>query len=319
MFAPPYSPLARDDEIRITHYTPVSWPTEEIDPFVTLTQPPIDAPPSEASHDDDLITATSVLEPAPIQPAPRFPLVTARTFSTYNYDSWSAILRSQAFEPPKYILSTELPPPPEYDTIGTTASNFRLNAPFVYASKTSNLPKYQIAQVLDRQGKPSKLKLRRLRPSETRACSVTALHTARVPKIHYDDEETIFTMSGSELSGPGLAGIVRITSGRTLWGGSWTKIWHFSRSISSRRESWSSTRRPRSFESEKILLYTIKNGVLEDADGTIVAREGKNNVLEIGERWANLRERRDLLVGCWVLRMWGEGGLGWAGDGDGER
>jgi hypothetical protein len=60
-----------------------------------------------------------------------------------------------------------------------------------------------------------------------------------------------------------------------------------------------------------LLLYTIKKGIWEDADGTVVAREGKDKVLELGERWASLRKRRDLLVGCWVLKDWGEGGDGW--------
>ena len=315
MFATAYEPLARDDERRIPHYTPISWHAGELDPLDTFTRPSVDVPPSEASHDDDLIAPTSLVNPIPRQPVSRFPLVTARTFPTYNHDPWAAIRRSQAFEPPKYTPSAELPPP-EYAMLDAQARTFRLRAPFVYASKTSNLPRYQIAQVFDRQGEPSTIKLRRLRPSETRACSVPALNAGRAPRIQYDDEETISTMSGIEMSGPDFAGSVQITSGRTLWGGNWTKVWHVSKSKFLRRESWSSLSRPRSFEGDKVLLYTIKKGVWEDADGTVVAREAKDNQLDIGQTWADLKEKRDLLVGCWVLRVWGAGCLEWDGDGD---
>ena len=71
------------------------------------------------------------------------------------------------------------------------------------------------------------------------------------------------------------------------------------------------------------MLYSIRKGVWEDADGTVVAREEKgesgkaDRVLEIGECWARDRERRNLVVACWVLRIWCGEGVRWDGEGKG--
>jgi hypothetical protein len=321
MYAPPYSPLAGDGERRLPHYTPVVW-QEDVNPFDAFTnRPSLDAP-SDASHDDDLVAPTSTLTIADLptrrRATTRFPLVTARTFPTYNYDPWSTIRRSQAFEPPKYTPSSDLlPPPPEYASIDTQARTFRLRAPFIYASKTSNLPQYQMAK--DESGT---LKLRRLRPNETRACSVPAIHAGRGPKIRYDDEETLYSMTSFEMHGHGdmdLGGSVQITSGRTLWGGAWTKVWHVAKS--QRRDSGQSEperrRNTRRHEGDRTLLYSVRKGVWEDADGTVVAREEKK-VLEISETWAKARERRDLVVACWVMKVWSGEGWSWEGEQTGK-
>ncbi|KAH7069596.1 hypothetical protein BKA63DRAFT_519240 [Paraphoma chrysanthemicola] len=326
MTAPPYSPLAGEGERQLPHYTPIIW-QEEINPFDEIRRDSHETP-SVVSHDDDLIapTSTPITADQSGRATARFPLVTARTFPAYEYDPWSAIRRSQAFEPPKYTPSYTLPPP-GYDPIDTQARTFRLRAPFIYASKTSNLPRYQLAQDVDRGGKSTGLKLRRLRPNETRACSVPAAHAARAPKISYDDNETLYTMDTFELHGHGeadLVGNIQITSGRTLWGGSWMKIWHVTKSDHSRRDSWNSDldlrhsrRAQTSFDGERILLYSIRKGVWEDGDGTIVAREersGKNGkMIEITEAWARDRERRDLVVACWVMKIWSSQGLRWEG------
>src|SRR5690242_13235577 len=107
MPAPPYSPLAGDGERRLPHYAPIVWQAD-VNPFDSLPHRISRDASSEASHDDDLVEPTSTLTFADLparRPRSRAPLVTARTFPTYNYDPWSAIRRSQAFEPPKYTPS----------------------------------------------------------------------------------------------------------------------------------------------------------------------------------------------------------------------
>ncbi|KAF2029878.1 hypothetical protein EK21DRAFT_112553 [Setomelanomma holmii] len=334
MHAPPYSPLAGAGERQLPHYTPILW-QGEVKPFDTLTHRKSSEGTSEASHDDELVAPTSIFniaEESTRRATARFPLIAARTFPTYNYDPWSAIRRSQAFEPPKYTSASGPLPPPEYDAIDTQAQTFRLQAPFIYASKTSNLPQYQLAQDLGQNGKPSSLKMRRLRPSEMRSCSVPAIHVARVPKIQYDDAETMYHTSAVEMRGRGssdIDGSIQVTSGCTLWGGTWTKIWHVSKP--GRRDSWNSETnfdqwnrsRPgpgrASYDGDRILLYSIRKGVWEDGDGTIVAREEKSRIgrldriLEITEPWARDKERRDLVVACWILRIWSGEGIRWEG------
>lgn len=328
MNAPPYSPLAGQGERRLPHYTPVVW-QEEVNPFDTIRRDSQEAP-SEVSHDDDLVAPTSTLSIAN-RPARRVtarsPLVTAHTFPTYNYDPWSAVRRSQAFEPPKYTPSSASVSRREYEPVDTQARTFRLRAPFIYASKTSNLPQYQVAQEVERGGKSRALKLRALRPNETRACSVPATHVARAPKIRYDDKETMYTMTAFEMyahGGSDLDGNIQVTTGRTLWGGSWTKIWHMTKPERSRRDSWNSdldlrqSRRTRSsYDGDRILLYSIRKGAWEDGDGTIVAREergGKSGMtIEVTETWARDKEKRDLVVACWVMRIWSSEGIQWEG------
>lgn len=66
---------------------------------------------------------------------------------------------------------------------------------------------------------------------------------------------------------------------------------------------------------EKVLMYTVKKGVWEDKDGTVVVREDVDGVLEIGEGWGREGEKRDLVVGCWILKVWVAEGLKWEGEG----
>lgn len=331
MEVPPYSPLAGAGERRLPQYTPVIWREEPQNPFESIKwASPVDNT-SKAPHDDDLVAPLNNLSSewnTPLRtPNPpgtsgrsRFPLVTARTFPTYNYDPWSTIRSSQVFEttyihqPPNYTSSDA------YVCIDSQARTFRLEGPFVYASKTSTLPQYQIKQQLDRTGKPSGLKLRRLRPCETRACSVPAAHVGRGLEIGYNDDDTLYTMTAFEMRGSAvsdLTGSIQITSGRTLWGGSWTKIWHITRprgdAIGNSEVKLHGRLRRRYYEGDKTLLYSVRKGVWEDGEGTVVAREDKG-ILEVAGMWVREVGRRDLVVGCWVMKGWIERELRWEGE-----
>jgi hypothetical protein len=137
----------------------------------------------------------------------------------------------------------------------------------------------------------------------------------------------MYTMTAFEMYGHGesdLDGNIQVTTGRTLWGGSWTKIWHMTKPERSRRDSWNSdldlrqSRRTRSsYDGDGILLYSIRKGAWEDGDGTIVAREergGKSGrTIEVTETWARDKEKRDLVVACWVMRIWSSEGIQWEG------
>ena len=329
---------------------------EEEDPFDTLARGSITSL-SDAASSDEAISPSTISSvgrhsfarsstsraPPSTAPAPsRRPFISTHTFPSYHYDPWSAIRASRVLE-----SDHEFTLPPEYAPVDEHARTFRLQAPFIYTTKTSNLPRYQIQQEFNRAGKPCKLNIRRLQPHETRSCSVPALHAARDPRIRYDDDGTLYSMTSFEMHGKtptALPGSMQISSGKTLWGGQWTRIWHIQHP---RRDSTSSSslssssdrevkpqRRSYSYE-DKHLLFAVKKGVWEDADGTVVAREekrwgigygdrflsrrgsgvsGEGKVLEVTDIGAKDRARMDLVVACWVMRIWMSEGIRWEGD-----
>jgi hypothetical protein len=136
-----------------------------------------------------------------------------------------------------------------------------------------------------------------------------------------------------------LADSVQISSGKSLWGGQWTRLWHVKhprRSDSHLSRTSSDTQRSnrRSIDdADKRLLFAVKKGVWEDADGMIVAREEKGwgygdrllsrrgsgasangKVLEMTDYAVKDTSKRDLLVACWLMRIWTGEGVRWDGD-----
>jgi hypothetical protein len=209
-------------------------------------------------------------------------------------------------------------PPPEYAPVDALASSFRLDAPLIYATKTSKTPRYQLLQEFTRSGKPGKLSIRRLLPSETRSASLPSLDKI----LRYDEDGTMYTITTREMKGhraSTLAGSIQLESGKSVLGGKWTKIWLLTKNA--RRDSLNPENEARILkygyhaddEWGKRLLFSVKSGAWVDAEGRRVAvEEDGGRLFEVLEKVS--RKRRDLLVSCWVMKTWMGEGIRWEGD-----
>jgi hypothetical protein len=224
-------------------------------------------------------------------------------------------LRTIITAPPILVPSE---PPPEYAPVDALASSFRIDAPLIYATKTSKSPRYQLLQEFTRSGKPRKLSIRRLLPSETRSTPLPALDKT----IRYDEDGTMYTITPREMRGhraSTLAGSIQLESGRNVLGGKWTKIWLLTKNA--RRNSLNPENEARILkygyhaddEWDKQLLFSIKRGVWVDGEGRSVAvEEDVGRLFEVLEKATG--KRRDLLVSCWVMKAWIGEGIRWEGD-----
>ncbi|KAH7397211.1 hypothetical protein BKA66DRAFT_453878 [Pyrenochaeta sp. MPI-SDFR-AT-0127] len=351
MNAATYSPLADGGRQQRLHDKSIMYRSyaDEEDPFDALTRGSVTSG-SEDTFSDGTVSPSSTFSSTSrpslgrsstsqatpsiaIQPIRR-PLVSANTFPTFNFDPWSTVRASRALESNYASTLT-----PEYRPVDEQARTFRLQAPFIYTTKSSNIPRYQIQQEFDRSGKPSRLNIRRLQSHEMRSCSVPATHAALGPRMRYDKEGTAYTMTPFEMHGKQsstLPGTVQISSGKTLWGGQWTRIWHVSKpnqrdSKNLETDVHNHRMSRRSLEEcDKRLLFAVKKGVWEDAEGTIIAREEKGwgsvdrlfarrnsgqsangKVLDMTDMAPTDASKRDLVVACWVMKMWMAEGIRW--------
>ena len=253
-------------------------------------------------------------------------LAKAHTFPTHKYESLSEVEEQR--EAKKTIL--DLVPLGE-------AQTFRLDGSFIYATATQNIPRYQLHREFDREGSVSKLRIRAIHARETRSCSVPTTHTARDQPIPYSSEETLYSIDEFEMRGKKagtLPGSIQMTSGESLWGGQWTRIWH----VTKCKAKHHVCDYRGACEPEKHLLYCVKKGVWEDAEGVVVAREeigseglgtanasrsgmgmgvekdGKKLVLEMADEIEKDGRKRDLVVACWVMKLWMAEELRWEGN-----
>ncbi|KAF2193925.1 hypothetical protein K469DRAFT_709406 [Zopfia rhizophila CBS 207.26] len=214
-------------------------------------------------------------------------------------------------------------PPPDYASLDTLAHAFRLDGPLIYATKTSNTPRYQLMQEFTRSGRPLKLHIRRLLASEARQHLLPST-LSTPPRISYDMDGTMYRITGYEMRGhrsSTLAGSIQLESGSSILSGKWVKIWHFTKNV--KRDSLNPENEARmqkygyhaEDEWDKRLLFSVKKGRWEDERGKKVAVE--ENGTE-GRKFELLEQvsgsRRDLLVSCWVMRVWMVEGLRWEGD-----
>ncbi|KAF2794326.1 hypothetical protein K505DRAFT_212948, partial [Melanomma pulvis-pyrius CBS 109.77] len=228
------------------------------------------------------------------------------------------VLRSIATAPPTFYPPE---PPPDYATVDALASSFRLDAPFVYATKTSNTPRYQLMQEFTRSGKPRKLSVRRLLPSETRSASLPSSSLdSPVLRLRYDEDGTMYTITTYEMRGhrsSTLAGSIKLETGMSVLGAKWTKFWLFTKNA--RRDSLNPENEARLLkygyhadeEWDKRLLFSVKRGVWEDGERRRVAVENGREFETLGEVSG---PRRDLLVSCWLKRVWMGEGIRWEDD-----
>lgn len=253
-------------------------------------------------------------------------LAKANTFPTYKDESRSKVQDQRAAK--KTIL--DLVPIEE-------AQTFRLEGSFIYATKTQNVPRYQLHRDFDCDGSVSKLCIRAVHARETRSYSVPTTHGVHNHPIHYNSDETLCSINIFEMRGKKAGtfpGSIQMTSGESLWGGQWTRIWHVTKCKAQHHIcDYRGTCEP-----EKRLLYCIQKGVWEDAEGVVVAREeiGKERLsaanasrsltkmgfetnrkelaLEMTDEIEKDGKKRDLVMACWVMKLWMAEELRWEGN-----
>ncbi|KAF2734691.1 hypothetical protein EJ04DRAFT_512381 [Polyplosphaeria fusca] len=227
------------------------------------------------------------------------------------------------------LLSAEAAP--NYEPLDASVRSFRLDAPFIY---TDSIPRYQLFQKFtEKSHKPRKLCVRRLMTSEMRR---HVLPVAPAERLEYNEDGTMYSMQviqmfgdrinfgGREMRGhreSTLNGYVALETGKTVLGTKFAKFWHCTRNRerdSLRPENEARLRmygyKPES-EWDQKLLFMVKRSRWEDEGGKEVARDDGldftigEGVIKDDEGW-----KRDLLVSCWVWKMWIVEGLRWEGD-----
>ncbi|KAL6710308.1 hypothetical protein ACN47E_009254 [Coniothyrium glycines] len=197
--------------------------------------------------------------------------------------------------------------------LGDAATTYKLKSPFIHTTRLPHVPSYQLQHILDQSGRPAEVRVRRLQSYETRSCSVPAVHAAKSPRITYIEKDTLFSISDFDMHDHVSGSCVQMSSGRTLWGREWTRFWQVKRyqlqdnedvgegSKSLRRASKDS------FETTRKLLFVVRKGVWEDAEGITVAHEevdGCRRELSILDAAAKDASMRDSVVACWLMRIW---------------
>ena len=136
-----------------------------------------------------------------------------------------------------------------------------------------------------------------------------------------DDDGTMYDITSFEMRGhraSTLAGSIKLESGRELLGPKWTRIYLYRKSA--RRDSLNPENEARMHkfgyhaddEWDKKLLFQVKKGIWEVGEGRQVAREheGEFEVVDLGLDGA----KRDLLIACWLMKVWNGEGMRWEGD-----
>ncbi|KAF2472541.1 uncharacterized protein BDR25DRAFT_313051 [Lindgomyces ingoldianus] len=294
--APPYSPMASVTERRLPqeYVLPQEYHARQDEEDLELVRP---KSTTEARH-DPRTDALGVLEE-------------------------QNTLMAVATAPSTLVFPPE--PPPMYAPLDTLAHSFRLDGPLIFATKTSSTPRYQLMQEFTRSGRPRKLHVRRLMASESRSHSLpSSSQEPTWPQIGYDEEGTMYTITPYEMKGlrsSTLPGIIKLESGWSILGGKRTKIFHVQKNA--RRDSLNPENSARmqkygyhaDDEWDKKLLFSVRRGSWEDGVSRRVAVEEHGDE---GAQFEILEEvsgaRRDLMVSCWVMKMWMVKGIRWEGD-----
>ncbi|KAF2680740.1 hypothetical protein K458DRAFT_421086 [Lentithecium fluviatile CBS 122367] len=315
MEAPPYSPTAATSERQLpSDYRPSERPEDDEDPLDSLLRRQKTPTSPRMQHHRHWSSSSSAAGNA-LQPVATAP--------------------QTALAPSFHDPFTSFEFPPDYAPVDELARSFRLEAPLIHTTKTSNMPRYQLMQEFSRSGRPRKLHIRRLMAAESRSHSLpsTPLSPSYGPVIRYDEDATMYTMNCYELIGTGyrsyemrgyrsstLGGIIKAESGKSLLSGKWTKIWHMTKN--SRKDSLNVENEARlqkygyhaDDEWNKRLLFYVKKGIWENGEGRVVAQEGKKGEVEVCETIGNEGWKRDLVVSCWIMQMWMREGLRWTND-----
>ena len=221
--------------------------------------------------------------------------------------------------------------PPLYARHDPAANAFILRTPFIYTSSGfSDTPRYQIEQSLTRSGRPYKLHIRTLAPSETRRLSLQGPAAQSAAFTSFDDDLLVYEVQGLGFIGSSrveikgcrsrcLPGYIQVETGI-----GWScKFWHMTRNEAADAMRPENERRMQKHgyhsrdEWNRNLLFAVdgrrtsapssdRKYEWKDATGKSLGVE-KEQKLELT---AELTMRsREALLACWIGRAWISGAL----------
>lgn len=225
-------------------------------------------------------------------------------------------------------------PAPGYTAFDETLGSFELRLPLIHARNDNGeiRARYQLSQELTKSGKPFRLKIRRVLPTESRLItSARNTSSSKAGLVEYDDDTTLYLIEDqgalTKFKSQSVAiigrrartlpGIIKIQSGGGFAGS--CNFWHMTKSPAknSLKESHDEKTQRRGYhpndEWQKKKLFSTnsrlgKGGQLswKDGGGKIVATECG----DMFDVMSGVDQRtKDALVACFVAQRWASGKL----------
>jgi hypothetical protein len=229
-------------------------------------------------------------------------------------------------ECPSFPGDASAPLPPTYSAFDDTINSFTLREPLVFTVGNSEpRPRYQLSEERSRSGKPYRVRIRRLLPTESRRLSLPICDIAK-RRVDFDDDTTLYTITNlgalSIFKGQNIE--MRGRRANTLPGYISFKengeFWHITRNPAGDALKKENEKKMKKYgyrsddEWNRKLLFraTVCPGEAKydwrDGAGQVIAHE-----IDRSFDIASVVDQRtkDTLVTCWVARRWGAGGGSW--------
>jgi len=226
-------------------------------------------------------------------------------------------------EPLHHAITAPASLPPPYRALDPLPTHLTLAAPLIHAStstSSTSVPRFHLSQTLTKSGRPLTLSIRHLLPTESRCLSSGSQTLCPC----YDDDITLYHISRHGMRGlraGTLGGNIQLTSGAGVKG-RWWRFWHVVRSR--KYDALDPANEPKmqkygyraEDEWEKRVLFLVRRGKWLNGDGEKVAveidekKKGVSKGLRILDAVGD-KSRRDLVVACWVMRVWMGRGVSW--------
>ncbi|TID26729.1 fumarylacetoacetate hydrolase [Venturia nashicola] len=240
---------------------------------------------------------------------------------------------SQGFLPGGYV---SVNPAPEYTAFDETLGSFELRLPLIHVRNNhgETRPRYQLSQELTKSGKPWRLKIRRVLPTESRHLSSPPnASSSKARIVEYDDDTTLYLVEDHgalnkfksrsvEIRGrraKTLPGIIKVQSGGRFTGS--CDFLHMTKSLAKNSLKQETEERIQKYgyhanddwEKKKLFSTTSRLGResklgWKDGTGKIVATE-RGDVFEVMSGVD--QKTKDALVTCFVAQRWASGKLRW--------
>lgn len=193
------------------------------------------------------------------------------------------------------------------------ATTFKLRIPFVYTVNTKVSPCFEVHQDFDSDGRPTALNIGNLDSHETLPSSAPAVQTAEQGRKPPNEAGPLYSLNGYEMRDHRANACIQMSTDRTLWGGSRTRFWQVTRLQLNQEDTGEGSKSLRRaskeiFEARRRLLFTVKKGGdWQDMNGTVVAQEDTSTAeraISIADGTAKDASNRDLVIACWLMRIW---------------
>jgi hypothetical protein len=256
---------------------------------------------------------------------PRVQLTAPRRFLPGGYD-----------DPPPFSESSDsIFNPPDYTAFDDTINSFELLAPLIHTrnNDSETRPRYQLFQEFTKSGKPWRLKIRRLLPTESRRLSVPNASTSKARVVDYDDDTTLYIIEDLGALNPfkgqsveirgrrakTLPGLIKLRDGGGNVGN--CEFWHMTRNAANNSLKKENEKKMQKYgyhaddEWKKKKLFS-SNSRLGRASVDWKNEEGKIVATEDGNAFDVMngvdQRTKDALITCFIARRWASKRLNWS-------